>query len=219
MLPDWIDSLERRFEGWAVPNLGGMIVAFNAMVWLLTLFKPEFPALLTLDPGAILHGQVWRAFTFLFIPPSSSPIALFFWLYLLYTVAAALEDEWGEFRFNLYYGIGAGATVAAALLLGAGLPNAPLNATLFLAFAALFPEVELLLFLILPVKVRWLGWTVWAAMAWGILAGGWPMRLALLAALSNYAAFFGAHHREQFRLWRQVRRNRRRVRQGPKDRT
>ena len=45
------------------------------------------------------------------------------------------------------------------------LSNLPLYTTLFLAFASLFPDFELLLFFILPVKVKYLGWVIYALSA------------------------------------------------------
>lgn len=213
---DWIDRLERRFGSWSLPDLPLFIVAMNAAIYVLAHLKPAFPQLLSLDPGRILAGEVWRLVTYLFIPPLIGPLLLFFWLYLLFVYAQALEAEWGEFRFNLYYALGAAATAAAALAGGAAFPNAnvPVNASLFLAFAALYPDFELLLFFVLPVKVKWLALLAWLGLAWSFLGGGWLTRLALAAGLANYAVFFGPRHWQDFRFWLQVRRNRRRFR-GP----
>ena len=214
----WIDRLERRFEGWHMPQLATFIVAMNAAIYVLSLVKPEFPILLTLQPDLIGQGQLWRLFTFLFIPPSVSPLWMFFWLYLLYIYAQALENEWGDFRFNLFYGLGALSTIAASLLLGVGLSNFILNTTIFLAFAALYPDFELMLFFILPVKVKWLAYIWWLVMAFNFLGGGWYARTAIAAGLLNYGLFFGRTHWENVKFWLQVRRNRRRYRQAFKDR-
>src|ERR1700733_1753510 len=130
MKSEWSRRLERRFGNWAFPQLASFIVAMNAVIWVLTLVKPQFPLILTLDPVLILQGQVWRIFTFLFIPPDLSLLWMFFWLYLLFMYAQALEEEWGDFQFNLFYGIGALAVIAASFFLGVGLSNAYLNASL-----------------------------------------------------------------------------------------
>jgi len=208
--PSWIAWLEARFATWSVPDLAVFIVGMNAAVYVLSMLKPEFPLMLALDPGLILQGQVWRVVTFLFIPPAMGPLWMLFWLYMLFLVARALEGEWGEFRFNLYYAVGATATVGAALLLGRGITNVVLNTSLFLAFAALYPEFELLLFFFLPVKVKWLAWLSWAGIAAGFALGSWDQRAALVSGLLNYGLFFGPSHWSGFRRWRQERRNRRR---------
>ncbi len=205
--PHWFDALQRRFGSWTIPGLVNFIVGMNAAVWALSLLKPEFPSVLALDPHRVMQGEWWRIFTFLFIPPASSPLWMFLWLYLLYTYASALEREWGDFRFNLYYAIGAASTAAASLGLGQGLSNAPLNASIFLAFAALYPDFELLLFFILPVKAKWLAALAWIGIAWSAIFGHWAVRVALSAGLVNYALFFGKDHalslRYRWRRWRE----------------
>lgn len=214
----WIDRLERRFGDFTIPNLAVFIVAMNAAVYLLAMFRPEFVDQLVLHPALVARGEVWRLFTFLFVPPRLGPIWMFFWLYLFYIYAQALENEWGEFRFNLYYAIGAVCTVLASWALGAGLPNIPLNTSLFLAFAALYPDFEILLFFVLPVKVKWLAWLAWAGLAGSLILGPWTSRLAVIAGLVNYAVFFGPAHWEDLQFKRKVRRNRKRFKDSFKDR-
>ena len=210
MIQRWFDRLERRFSGWAMPQLSNFIVGMNAAIWALSLARPEFPARLTLEPALVRQGELWRVVTFLFIPPETSPLWLFFWLYLLWLYAQHLEARWGDFRFNLFYGIGAAATVLGSLAAGVPFSNVPLNATIFLAFAHLWPDFELLFFFVLPVKVKWLAWLAWAGIAWSFLVGGGLTRLALLCGLANYALFFGAEHLQSLRQGLALRRHRRR---------
>ena len=208
--PAWIERLERRLGWAAVPGLASFLIGMNAAVWALALLKPEFPELLALDPTLVARGQLWRLATFLFIPPPLSPFWMFFWLYLLFMYARTLETEWGDFRFNLFYGIGAAATIAASLTLGRQLSNVALNASLFLAFAAIYPDFELLLLFVLPVKVKWLAALAWMGIGWGLLAGDWDRRAATLAGVANYLVFFGPGHwergRQAWRSWRFKRR-------------
>jgi len=210
--PAWILRLERRFGSFAVEDLSLFIVVMNAAVWALSLLKPEFPAMLTLLPDLLLRGQVWRAFTFLFVPPPASPLWMLIWLYMLYVIAGSLEREWGSFRFNLFYALGALSLLAASLAFGVGLPNTALNMSLFLAFAAVHPEMEILLFFVLPVKVRWLALAAWVWTAWMLLAGDGYTRLTVVSSLVNYALFFGLEHfqtlRSRIRTWLWERRNR-----------
>ncbi len=209
----WLDRLERRFGAWAISRFALFIVMANGLIYLLAMARPEFIDRLLLDPDAIRHGEIWRAITFLFVPPQLGPFWMMFWLLLLYQFALALEQEWGDFRFGLFYGIGALATIVAALwIVGASLSNVPLNTTLFLAFATLFPDFELLLFFILPVKVKYLAWLTWLGMMGSLVMGSEVTRVAIGASLVNYALFFGPQIWETIKLKWNVFQNRRRFR-------
>ena len=148
--------LERRFGRFAIHNLIGVIVGGMAVVWVLSLLKPEFQSRLVLDVDAVRRGQVWRLVTFLFIPPPSSPMWVLINLYFTWWVGNSLEQRWGHFKFNAYYLIGALGTVIAAVVAGPA-TNYWLDASLFLAFATVFPDVQILLFFVIPIRVKWLG--------------------------------------------------------------
>lgn len=198
-----------RFDG--IDGLPLIIVASNALVYLFELMQPGLLNSLVLFPGAVHAGEWWRLITFLFVPPPMSPFFMLFWLYLLYTYASALENEWGTFRFTVFYLVGALLTAAVGLVPVRGLvPNIYLNASLFLAFAALFPDFELLLFFILPLKVKYLGYATWLWLAWAFLTGGVLARLAVAAAVANCLLLLGPDLWEKAALRWQVYRNRRR---------
>jgi membrane associated rhomboid family serine protease len=208
-----LDKLERRFGAWAIPNFALFIVMANGLIYLLTQIRPEFVYQLLLNPDAIRQGQVWRIITFLFVPPSIGLLWMAFWLLVLYQFALALEQEWGDFRFCLFYAIGALAMIVAALwITGETLSNVPLNTTLFLAFATLFPDFELLLFFILPVKVKYLAALTWLGLAWSFMMGSWATRVTIGASLVNYFLFFGSQIAETVKLKWEVYRNRKRFR-------
>jgi membrane associated rhomboid family serine protease len=213
----WMDKLERNFGDWSIPQFPLFIAAANGLIYLLDLLHPGFAYRLLLDPAAVHAGEWWRIVTFLFVPPRWSPIGMAIWLYLLYQYSTALENEWGEFRFCFFYLVGALATMLGALFIAHDtISNVPLNTTLFLAFAALFPDFELLLFFFLPVKVKYMAWGVWLMMGWHFLWGGFVTRVAIGTSLLNYAIFFGPELWEQAALKWQVYKNRRRMR-GPRD--
>lgn len=203
MTPRWLDRLERRLGFLALPGLAALLAGLNAAVGLLTLFKPEFPERLILDPAAILSGEIWRAVTFLFIPAQTTPLWLAVWVILIYSLMRALERAWGDFCFTVYLLAGAIATTVASLATGLPLSSGPLQLSVFLAFARLNGEMEFLLFFVLPVKVRWLALLAWLWAGWTIFFGPAPAaRIAVLAGLANYALFFGQEHWTSWRRWR-----------------
>jgi membrane associated rhomboid family serine protease len=187
--------LDRRFGRYAIPNLILYIVGGMALVWVLSLSKPAFIGRLSLDMGAVRQGEVWRLVTFLFIPPGSSPIWILINLYFTWWIGSSLEQHWGSFKFNLYFLVGALATIAAASIAGP-MTNAWLDGidgSLFLAFATTFPDVEILLFFILPIRVKWLGAIAAAAFVFFFASGDWNTRASIIASLSGYFLFFGDH--------------------------
>jgi membrane associated rhomboid family serine protease len=210
----WLDSLERRFHFIAIPQFPLFIATANGLIYLMAQFQPDFVGRLLLDPGMVRAGEWWRVLTFLFVPPMDmNPIFLVFWLLLIYQFAQTLEHAWGEFRFFVFYLVGAAATVAGALLVShEPVGNSLLYITLFLAFATLFPDFELLLFFIIPVKVKYMAWFFWFLLALWFLAGSFSTRVAIGSALLNYALFFGGDLSRAARLKWEVIRNRRRFR-------
>ena len=209
----WLDALERRFGSWTVHEFPLFIVMANGLVYLLSFKQPALVSKLILIPGAVWEGEWWRVLTFLFVPPTMGPIGMALWLYFLYQMANTLENEWGEFRFCFFYFIGALATVIASLFIARqSLSNVPLNTTLFLAFAALYPEMEILLFFILPIRVKYLAWLTWAWISWSFITGGTVSRIAIGASLFNYFLFFGQDLWQGVKLKIHVYRNRNRFR-------
>ncbi|MDO4311673.1 MAG: hypothetical protein Q4C52_01165 [Eubacteriales bacterium] len=160
---NWLDKLERRFGRYAIHNLMYYIIILYAVGFVLQWVSPTFYyKYLCLDAGAILHGQIWRIVTFLIQPPSSNLLFFIVTLYCYYLLGSSLERTWGAFRFNMYFFGGVLFHVAAAILVylltGLSLPmgTSYLNLSLFFAFAALYPDLEFLLFFIIPVKAKWL---------------------------------------------------------------
>lgn len=203
----------RNLERYAIKNLMTHIVALNAIVFLLYLFDPSGRIIshLELIPSMVRQGEWWRLITFAFIPPTFSPLWLFFALYFYHLVGTALEQHWGSFRFNLYYLCGIAGTALASFLTGTVGTPTYLNLSLFLAFAKLYPDFELLLFFILPVKIKYLAWLNWFFIGYTILLQPYISgKIAAVVALINYFLFFGKDLVGQNRQRRQVYYNRRR---------
>ena len=183
-----LNKLERKFGRLAIKNLMSYIVFANAAVYILYMFDRTFINNLVLIPSRVFQGEVWRLITFLFIPPSTSTWVIFviFALYIDYMIGTSLEHQWGTFKFNIYYFVGVIATIIGAILTGFSMTNFFLNLSLFFAFAKLFPEYEFVLFFILPVKVKYLGWISWGFSAFMFIIGSTATRVAILAAILNY---------------------------------
>lgn len=177
----WMNKLERRFGKYAISNLMFYIVILYAVGFILGMVAPSFYInYLSLDIHAVLQGQVWRLVTFIMQPPNTSVLFVIFTLYLYYMIGQQLEYVWGAFRFNLYFFMGVLFHIIAALLVylifHVSLPMGTyyLNLSLFFAYAALYPNQQFYLFMIIPVKVKWLAWIDAAFFGYTILQAFLP---------------------------------------------
>lgn len=209
---NWIHHLERRFGHLAIYGLPGIIVALNALVYILFKLRPEYVGFLVFDRELILHGQIWRLFTYVFIPRwglflPTQILSVVFYLWSIYSVSANLERVIGAFRFTLYYALGIAGIAMGGLVFGGGgfdgsYGSYLLNGTLLFALATESPDMTFILYVI-PARVVWIALIYAAFVLWQFVNSAWDFRLAMLCGLVNYAAFFGPdlvramRHRQQ----------------------
>ncbi|HEY8088245.1 MAG TPA: hypothetical protein VIF09_10380 [Polyangiaceae bacterium] len=204
--------LERSIGRFAIPNLITLVVGGMGLVWILETFGHAVvsPRIL-LDMDAVRRGEVWRLATFVFLPIQAQWYWFVFAVYFAWWIGSSLEEHWGKFKLNAFYFTGVLGTIVAALFTRVQ-TNVWLDLSLFLAFATLFPDVQILLMLILPIRVKWLGIAAAVVLVLGFAQGDWVTRAAILAAMGNYVLFFAGHWAG---VWRsrnlQVRQKARRV--------
>ena len=198
-----LNRLERKFGDYAIPNLTVYLIALQAFSWVLLQAHPELFLKLVLTHDGLMKGEVWRLLTILFIPPNMNLLFLAIALYFFFMIGTAMEAQWGTFRYNMYILIGYVATMLVALIPGAVVSGFYLIESIFLAFAWLFPELPILLFFILPVKVKWLGLAAWIWYLYAFVTGGWATKAEVAAGTLNFVIFF---HDD---LWQWLRTSRR----------
>lgn len=200
-----LDRLERKLGRYAVPNLTLVLVFGQSLCWFLANAKPEFADDIVFVPNLVLQGEVWRLLTFLFYPPSSNALFTFFILYLFYFMGTALEGYWGVFRYNVYLLIAYLATIAASFIVrDQPGTNVFIGASVYLAFAFLYPEFIIRLFFIIPIRIKWLAWATWVGYLIMFILGDWAIRFSVLASVANFLLFFGAriYKRVRYGSWR-----------------
>ena len=242
-----MSKFEKKFGKYAIPNLSTILIACYAVGYLIQFLNSNFLYYLTLDPYQILHGQIWRLVTWVVVPPSMGNIfTTLIMLYFYWQIGTVLERTWGTYRYNVYLFSGMLFTILgsfvsmglAYLLFGEqwGLSDpimaasifrmgslffstGYINTSIFLAFAATFPEEQVLLMFIIPIKVKWLG-IVYAVMAaWEFFQGAKIAygtyvlldlsifsRIAILASLLNFIVFFFTSRRRIVRSPKQMKR-------------
>lgn len=207
MKDNWIDKIERKYSKYALRNLSLYMVICFAIGYALAVIPGTYGILeyLTLEPSKILHGQVWRLFTWVISPTRSDNV---FWvlisMYFYYSIGRTLEMVWGDFRYNVYIFSGLFYTIIGAFIMYGifsfiGLPEYPIGdlfttyyicMSIFLAFAATFPEMEILLMFIIPIKVKVLGVIYVVIMIVECLGGGIFIAIPIVASLFNFVIFF-----------------------------
>ena len=211
-------SFERKFGKYAIKNLSLMLIICYACGYLFQWLYPNFLQYLYLNPYEIIfHGQIWRLFTWIVVPPSSFDFFTLLMLYFYYSIGTTLERTWGTYRYNVYIFSGALFTILGAFLfLGYSMIFQPdvvntygaeyyllvsslfstyyVNMSIFLAFAATFPSMQVMLFFFIPIKVKVLGIIYGALlvyqfiMGYGILTAA--NRFVVAASLMNFIVFF-----------------------------
>jgi len=237
-----MSRFEKKFGKYAIRNLSIVLICCYAIGYVIQLMMPGLGSYLTLNPYAILHGQVWRLVTWILIPPSGFNI--FFTLLMLYfycSIGTTLERTWGTYRYNVYIIGGMLFTILGSFLMmgcsylfmkeyiivnGADkffrigaeyFSTYYINMSIFLAFAATFPDVSVLLMFIVPIKVKWLGVIYAIMLAFSFLQGDFFTKFAIASSLLNFVVFFltsrnmmhlnpkQIHRRQEFK--RDIRRN------------
>lgn len=197
MVNRWLDRLERKFGRFAIQRLMSIILVGMVVIYcfdIIISFNPDatgtVSSLFSFNRARILEGQVWRIITFVFLPPETSILFAAFAFYFYWLLGAGLEARWGSFRFNVFYLIGVLGCIAVGFWLGAS-TNLFLNLSLFLAFAILYPNFEILLFFFIPVKIKWIGLVDAIGLVILFLIGGFGTKMLILASVLNVIIFFG----------------------------
>jgi len=203
-----LHKLERLLGRFAIQNLSLYLVIGQVLFWGLALMAGFDVERLLLKPGAVMSGEPWRLVTFLLAPPSLDVSALavvgtaFGW-YLFYMMGSALEEYWGAFRYNAFIGLGWFLTAGLAFITpDYYATNLFLAGSVFLAFAYLNPDFVLMIFFVIPLKIKWIAMFQWILYGVGISLGSWSTRLGILAATGNFLIFFAGDIRDRIRMSR-----------------
>lgn len=210
-----MNKFERKFSKYAIPNLTLMLILCYVVGYIITAVNANFLNFLTLDPYKILHGQIWRLFTWVIVPPSGLDIFTIIMLYFYYSLGTTLERTWGTYRYNVYILSGMLFTILGSFLCmgyiyltnGDVLASAEvaeylfsmgftafstyyINLSIFLAFAATYPDMQVLLMFVIPVKMKWMGILDAVLMVLSFIQGGTFTKFAIVASLLNFIVFY-----------------------------
>lgn len=216
-----MSNFEKKFGKYAIKNISLVLILFYACGYLINWINPVMFNYLTLNPYAILFkGQIWRLITWLIIPPENFSFFTLIMLYFYYSIGTTLERTWGTYRYNLYLFLGIIFTAVGAFammgfvylfqrdilfameaenyfaVLSTMFSTYYVNMSIFLAFAATFPDMQVLLFFFIPIKVKILGIIYGVLLVYEFIAGvgnkylNAANRFVIGASLLNFIVFF-----------------------------
>ena len=212
---NWIDKLERKFgRHGGIQNLTVYIIICYVIGYLLTYMNPSLLNMMSLDVSKILQGQIWRLVTWVIYPPSTGNFLLFAIsiLFFYYLIGTSLERTWGSFRYTLYIFSGLLFVLIAAFITyfvtggfvvidgmtymigGSVFTTYYVSLSVFLAYAACYPDMQILLWFVIPIKMKWMAWVYGAIIVYNMISyvrvGLWVMAVPILASLLNFVLFF-----------------------------
>lgn len=202
----FIDKLERKFGRFGIPNLTIYMIVCYVIGYALMIVNPGILNWLSLEPAYILRGQVWRLVTWVLYPPSTSGVlwfaiaVLFFYL----PIGTSLERTIGTFKYTLYILSGVIFTILGAFILyfllggnvlvGNVFSTYYISLSTFLAYAMCYPDMQVLLMFIIPVKMKWMAIfyvvIVVYEMIQYVMAGAWYLVIPIVASLLNFIIFY-----------------------------
>lgn len=219
-----MSKFEKKFGKYAIPNLTLILILSYVAGYVIELLGSaagvNLLGYLTLDPYRILHGQIWRLVTWVIVPPESLGIFTVIMLYFYYSLGTTLERTWGTYRYNVYIFsgmlftiIGSFLCMGVVYLMYGSLPTEIassyfysgsyafstyyINLSIFLAFAATYPDMQVLLMFVIPVKMKWMGILDAVLMLYYVIKGGVFTKFAIIASLLNFVLYFWQLHRSR----------------------
>ena len=202
----FIDKLERKFGRFGIPNLTIYMIVCYVIGYALMIVNPGILNWLSLEPAYILRGQVWRLVTWVLYPPSTSGVLWFAIavLFFYYPIGTSLERTIGTFKYTLYILSGVIFTILGAFILyfllggnvlvGNVFSTYYISLSTFLAYALCYPDMQVLLMFIIPVKMKWMAIfyvvIVVYEMIQYVMAGAWYLVIPIVASLLNFIIFY-----------------------------
>ncbi len=214
---NWLNKLERKFGRYAISGLTRYMILSYVIGYLFSLTGminggSGLLGLINLNPYLIFHGQVWRLVTWVLMPPGTLSIFTVIMLFFYYSLGTALEQTWGTFRYNVYIFSGLLITLVGTILvyfigpalglrytaiapewgslLASAVSTYYVNMSIFFAFAANYPDMRVMLYFIIPVKIKWLAIFDAVLMLFSIITSPWFIKVIILLSLLNFVIFF-----------------------------
>lgn len=204
-----LNKLEKKLSKFAVRNLMLYIIGGYILGYIISFASQRsgvnYLSYMTLEPYFIIHKfQLWRLLSWVMIPPTSGLFFVLIMCLLYYQLGNALERSWGVFRFNVYIFGGIIFTIIGAFALygftvlttgnpvvgiGNYVSTYYINMSIFLAFAMSFPNMMIMLYFIIPVKMKWMAAIYGVMIVYEFALGTVVDRVMIACSLANFLVF------------------------------
>ena len=178
-----------------IPNLMLYICVGSAIVYLVSQLAGNYTLynLLCFHRQSILHGQIWRLFTYplTYGAGNSNLLLIAISLFCYYSLGRVMENTWGTLKFNLFYLTGVVMMDIYCLIFGGTASVTYLNLSLFLGYATMFPDSHFLLFFIIPIRAWIFALFDLVIVLLDLITLPFPYNLFSIISLANYFLFFG----------------------------
>ncbi len=189
--PKYLRVLVKKLSFLALPNLGMLLAGFAVLGFIGQNMLGAPMAQFMFDPQRVMAGEWWRLLTFPVSEAPSNPILLLFYVLYVYFISNALEESWGTAPLTVFTLLAYMCGLGGAFLIGI-----PVGIWIYviqnlsLAFGTIFPDIELHLLGIVPVKAKWLAVIFGGMVVLQFLTAGWWMKAFLLLVHLPYLLFF-----------------------------
>mgnify|MGYP000237493472 CR=1 FL=1 len=189
--PSWLRFILAKLDFLAIPNLAPLVVGLIILGFVgQNILGASFDRFV-FDPVLVLQGEWWRIFAFPVAQGGSDPIWLLFECMWMYFLVNSLEEQWGPGPLTIYMIFGYAMCVVASFLTLIPVPIwYYLMFNITFAASTLFPDYQMMLFFILPVKMKWMGWVFGAWFGYKFLLGSNDLKIILFLCFSPYLVFF-----------------------------
>ncbi len=187
-----LNRLERYLGKIAIHN-------FSVYLAILTLVASGYqlyikqPPLGNLSLAGLARGEWWNLFLYPFVVQGGI-LYIGIFVYMIWAFGQMLESALGAFRFTIFIFLGLILMVLGTLFV-VPVSNYYLELSIVIGVAYMMPNMEIRLWFILPIRMKWIGWLSLAYVifsvvrAWSVV--GWLAILPPLLGLGNILILFG----------------------------
>ena len=204
-----ISKIEKKFGRYSIRNLTLYLIIGYGIGYLLFMFQPKILFMLTLDPAAVMHGQVWRLFTWIITTPVFGvDIFTIIMLIFYYSLGSLLERTIGTFLYNLYMFSSMLFTMIGIMLAHifctyiirydyasstgyfAYASTYYILMSIFLAIAVCYPDMSVLYAMIIPIKMKYLSILYIVIIAYYFINETFMGRVNIAMSLVSFVIFY-----------------------------